>query len=577
MSTLSTEVVRVLLRFKNAILEGPPGTGKTHVVSEVARKWTATTGRPLLGTGAGTYAITFHPSTAYEDFVEGMRYDEAAQGFTRRDGFLLRAVKEALANPQADYLILLDEVNRANVPKVLGDVLLCMEASKRVVHDGAGWTGGLSVSLPYSGAAFAIPDNIYLLGTMNSTDRSIAPLDAALRRRFGFIRTSPLTGSDLQQLLAATEGQESARAAHRSIDELTNLNTVLRECLGPDAELGHSYLFGMNVELPPPAQASDPLARIAEVAAARNAQRGFWLEVGSGNGGSHNQFDIPDTPREGRPALSTMFYPMRSGEAVVDVPSANQAYFDVRWNSILWSGNSIQYNGGGSNRRLKLMGQTDDGRRLSQHGSDLEQKLQVWLSAPDHTFDLVLLDRNDANIAALRSVSEWRARTMPSERGRWYGQLDLARLEFEPADRRPTDHQDAQWLTWRYAILPQLVDTLTQLGATELIDPRTRADWLASHGQPASDERLALFDRFLHETLRLEIRERGHGLSRSLTIEELLIADPPVLSSEFTPELADFDEGTDELDNVDGTVDIATDDLSTLNSHPPQFDAPGLP
>ena len=89
--TTAEETVRVLRKFKNAILEGPPGTGKTFVVEQIATLWHGETGRILAGAGKGKFAITFHPSTTYEEFVDGLRYDDARQEFVRRDGFLLRA------------------------------------------------------------------------------------------------------------------------------------------------------------------------------------------------------------------------------------------------------------------------------------------------------------------------------------------------------------------------------------------------------------------------------------------------------------------------------------------------------
>ncbi len=113
MST-ATETIRVLRRFKNAILEGPPGTGKTFVVANISDLWQQQTGRELKGNGDGHYAITYHPSTTYEEFLEGLRYDDKAQAFKRVDGFLLKIIEEAKTNPDSDYLVLLDELNRAN-------------------------------------------------------------------------------------------------------------------------------------------------------------------------------------------------------------------------------------------------------------------------------------------------------------------------------------------------------------------------------------------------------------------------------------------------------------------------------
>jgi len=97
---LALETIRVLRRFKNAVLEGPPGTGKSHVVEAVAAAWHAETGRPLKGDGRGRYAITLHPNTTYEEFVEGLRFDDTSGSFVRRDGFLREVIKDAVSNPR---------------------------------------------------------------------------------------------------------------------------------------------------------------------------------------------------------------------------------------------------------------------------------------------------------------------------------------------------------------------------------------------------------------------------------------------------------------------------------------------
>jgi dynein-related subfamily AAA family protein len=237
------DVIHVLRRFKNAILEGVPGTGKTFAIWHMASAWTSTTGRPLIGDGQGSYAITMHPSTAYEDFVEGLRYDDSARAFVRRDGFIVRVVKEALGRPDADFLVLLDEINRANVPKVLGDLLVTLEKTKRANYrPSRGWIGGMQVTLPYSGRIFEMPENLYIVGTMNTTDQSIAPLDSALRRRFAFVRLEPLGKADLLKLVAS-----HTPLMRESVRQLTLLNeAVLKPLLGPDAMLGHSYLIGIE-------------------------------------------------------------------------------------------------------------------------------------------------------------------------------------------------------------------------------------------------------------------------------------------------------------------------------------------
>jgi hypothetical protein len=267
----------------NLILEGVPGTGKTYALKELANE---------LGNrktiAVGRLATVMHPATSYEDFVEGLRpgtpapysgaseFDDAAPeiavddqadqtadasapakwffepateasgDFQIYDGFFVAACAAAVRNPNTPYVVLLDELNRCNIPKVMGDLITTMEISKRAKWDAAKKQWDLSsaqvVTLPYSKRLFFVPDNLSIVGTMNTTDRSVAPMDAALRRRFVFVRVKPeLDHKDLVH--AAIRGPRGARW------RLSQLNDALETYLGPDAMLGHSYLFDLQAEL----------------------------------------------------------------------------------------------------------------------------------------------------------------------------------------------------------------------------------------------------------------------------------------------------------------------------------------
>jgi len=546
---LASEAIRVLRRFKNVIIEGPPGTGKTFVAEQIATGWRHQTGRVLGGNGRGRYAIVLHPSTTYEEFVEGLRYDEDKGGFVRRDGFLLEVISDAVSNPNEDYLVLIDEINRANIPKVLGDVLLCMEATKRSRHDGTKWSGGMQVTLPYSGRVFSMPDNIYLLGTMNTSDRSIAPLDSALRRRFGFIRAEPIMGTALRDAIEATDGPGAAERLARSVDELTNLNEVLRQCLGPDAMLGHSHLFGVEPTLGLTAGLDDPLREIREMVAGHSSDEAFWLEVKGMWGGSRNQLDVPDTT-DTRRGLIGQFYPMSSQGDTTSTRSApgSQDPLDIHFAGKTLVRNTIEYNTGGSNVRLKYQGRTTDDEgilALTPPGS-LGQKFHVFIRRPDRTFDLVLLDRNESVSAALQGVSQapngWHTQT-PGSRGRAYGLMDLQSLAATGSSTGRAPEADAEWMTWLYAILPQLIDTATQLGATDLLDPATRTGWLQTAGHDSAADRWGQFDAFL-AAMSLSIREEGYGLGRALSVNQVPVGADPM------GHLA-----------ADGPIDEPTDDI----------------
>ena len=156
------------------IFQGPPGTGKTFVARRIAQ-WYREQG--------GDYRIVqFHPSYTYEDFVEGFRPARASDGQVGYDlvpGPLRNMAEQAQANPDATFILVIDEINRGNVAKVLGELYFLLEYRDEAVN------------LQYSREPFRLPKNLWLIGTMNTTDRSIALVDAALRRRFYFFGFYP--------------------------------------------------------------------------------------------------------------------------------------------------------------------------------------------------------------------------------------------------------------------------------------------------------------------------------------------------------------------------------------------------
>ena len=166
------EVASLLDHKRQVIFYGPPGTGKTYVARELA--WA------LSGSKDRVRLVQFHPSYAYEDFIEGYRPKAGGDpGFELRDGPFKALAEAALADRSHDYYLVIDEMNRGNVAKVLGELYFLLEYRDE------------KIQLQYSAEPFELPPNLRIIGTMNTADRSIALLDAALRRRFAFIPFFP--------------------------------------------------------------------------------------------------------------------------------------------------------------------------------------------------------------------------------------------------------------------------------------------------------------------------------------------------------------------------------------------------
>lgn len=236
-------VLEALRLSRNVILSGPPGTGKTYIAWQAARRLTEEPGVPAADSGRLQW-VTLHPSYAYEDFVEGLR-PAVAEGAARppaegaagppvyevRPGVFRELCERAAADPERAYVLVLDEINRANLAKILGELVTLIEDDRR---------GRLRARLPYSGAQLSVPPNLLLLGTMNTADRSIALLDAALRRRFVFVELEPRP-----DLLAGAVVETDE--AVLQLDALMRcLNAAILEHFGPDGRerlLGHSYFL----------------------------------------------------------------------------------------------------------------------------------------------------------------------------------------------------------------------------------------------------------------------------------------------------------------------------------------------
>lgn len=239
-------VRHTLARKKNLILQGPPGVGKSFVAGRLVRD--------LVGDDATRRAwVQFHPSYSYEDFVQGLRPDEAG-GFRLRDGPFHVFARRAADDPDRPYLFVIDEINRANLGKVFGELFSLLEADRR----------GPAFALPLTYArsladTFYVPDNLFVVGLMNTADRSLALVDYALRRRFAFVDLRPAFDAPAFREALEAAGA-TAKLVRHVVAVMTRLNESIRgetSTLGPGFEVGHSFFVPRSGTLADEAWFSD--------------------------------------------------------------------------------------------------------------------------------------------------------------------------------------------------------------------------------------------------------------------------------------------------------------------------------
>lgn len=217
---------------KNLILQGPPGTGKTWLAKRLAKA--------LIDSKSPSdeqlRVVQFHPALSYEDFVRGYRPGGDGK-LTLTDGVFLQVVEAARFQPDVDHVLIIEEINRGNPAQVLGEILTLIESSKRNKE------AAMELAYPRRvGERFYVPENLYVIGTMNVADRSLALVDLALRRRFAFVNLVPGLNAAWEQWCLA-KGMDAASIAHiRSEIEALNQEISQDSALGAQFQIGHSYV-----------------------------------------------------------------------------------------------------------------------------------------------------------------------------------------------------------------------------------------------------------------------------------------------------------------------------------------------
>ncbi|WP_440081588.1 AAA family ATPase [Streptosporangium sp. LJ11] len=221
------ECVELLRDRPQLIFYGPPGTGKTYLAQHLAQFLVG--GKP-----ENVKLVQFHPAYSYEDFFEGFRPVQTADGqgvtFKPLPGPLLRLVDAARQHPEEPYVLIIDEINRGNLAKIFGELYFLLEYRKKAVDL-------LYSSAEGTGQAFTLPENLIILGTMNTADRSIALVDAAMRRRFAFVELHPEETPTREMLGRWLESRELPDDAARLLAEL---NARIED---RDFKIGPSYLM----------------------------------------------------------------------------------------------------------------------------------------------------------------------------------------------------------------------------------------------------------------------------------------------------------------------------------------------
>ena len=234
------EIKEILEYKKNIILEGVPGVGKTYLAKKIAEK--------IVGQdkNENIFMVQFHQNYSYEDFIEGLRPSGQKNGeFEVHAGIMKKICNQIKEENKWDekFVLIIDEINRGNISKIFGETFMLIEENKRCRKDEEKYT----MELPYSQEKFSVPENLYIIGTMNSIDRSIALFDFALRRRFAMYEIEPCFNDDrVQSEINNYLKEVNSKRLDNIWNKIKKLNQKLEQEDANGIKIGHSYLCGLN-------------------------------------------------------------------------------------------------------------------------------------------------------------------------------------------------------------------------------------------------------------------------------------------------------------------------------------------